>query len=210
MTTDTVPPICGAEPPVDWVGDCWCTLQPDHTGPHHCEPCTERHGAPGWEDPIEPVRLEIDLNDRTPDNLVPAHLPDGVTVQPGQQVVAYEPEDQVAAPAVVRRVELGQALLDVDWNAMRDEASSRHIVGHATIGIDVAATQATEPPSIELRAVPLDAWNALIEIAQWVSRGRSAAFIPDENLGRVYPDAKARRALGALHDAGLLKRQEQQ
>ncbi|MCX5528977.1 hypothetical protein OG785_45375 [Streptomyces sp. NBC_00006] len=93
----------------------------------------------------QPLRLEIDLNDRTPDNLVPAHLPDGVTVQPGQQVIAYEPEDQVAAPAVVRRVELGQALLDVNWNAMRDDASSRHTVGHATIGIDVAATEATEP-----------------------------------------------------------------
>ncbi|WP_328632039.1 hypothetical protein [Streptomyces sp. NBC_00356] len=91
----------------------------------------------------KPLRLEIDLNDRTPDNLVPAHLPDGVTVQPGQQVVAYEPEDQVAAPAVVRCLALGQALLDVNWNAMRDDASSRHIVGHATIGIDVAATQAT-------------------------------------------------------------------
>jgi hypothetical protein len=140
--TDTEPPICGAEPPADWVGDCWCTLQPDHTGQHHCEPCTERHGAPGWDD------------------------------QPTEQ--------------------------------------SGHVVGHATIGIDVAAAQATESPSIDLRAVPLDVWHALIEVAQWVSRGRSAAFIPDENLGRGYPDAKARRALGALHDAGLLNIQEQQ
>ena len=138
--TDTEPPICGAEPPADWVGDCWCTLQPGHTGPHHCEPCTEKHGAPGWDDP-----------------------------QPG------------------------------------------HVVGHATIGIDVQA--ATEAPGINPTTVPADAWQALIEVAQWVSRGRSAAFIPDDNLGRVYPDAKARRALGALgalHDAGLLERQEQQ
>ena len=131
-----------------------------------------------------------------------------------------------------------------------------HVVGHATIGINVTAAEAPDawndlgcardcaeqhtyawgrcalaPESarpeptisigrveieadgqsgIVMRSVPLDAWQALIEVAQWVSRGRSAAFIPDDNLGRHYPDAKARRALGALHEAGLLQRQEQQ
>ncbi|MFZ3592279.1 hypothetical protein [Streptomyces sp. BH104] len=65
-------------------------------------------------------------------------------------------------------------------------------------------------PEIVLRTIPLDAWNALINVAQWVSRGRSAAFIPDEHLGPRYPDAKARRALGALHEAGLLDSQESQ
>lgn len=158
----------------------------------------------------QPVRLEIDLNDRTHDGLVHADLPTGVTVEAGQKVIAFESEDQVAAPAVVRVVALGKALLEVDWNAMRDDDSSRHVVGHATIGIDVTAIQATEPPGINLGTVPADAWQALIEVAQWVSRGRSAAFIPDDNLGRHYPDAKARRALGSLHDAGLLERQEQQ
>jgi hypothetical protein len=40
---------CGAEPtPADWVGDCWCTLPPGHPGEHRCQPCTDRHGAPGW------------------------------------------------------------------------------------------------------------------------------------------------------------------
>ena len=51
--------VCGAEPPAvitdakgsEWLrGDCWCTLPPDHDGAHHCQPCTERHGAPGWQD----------------------------------------------------------------------------------------------------------------------------------------------------------------
>ncbi|MFC8986025.1 hypothetical protein [Streptomyces sp. NPDC057115] len=42
---------CGAEPPADGTwGDCWCTLPPGHTGEHRCQPCTDRHGAPGWSD----------------------------------------------------------------------------------------------------------------------------------------------------------------
>lgn len=56
-------------------------------------------------------------------------------------------------------------------------------------------------------AVPRNALKALAEVAMWVSRGRSMAFVPDDSeaLGKVYPDAKARRALGALDDAGLLE-----
>ncbi|NUP39491.1 MAG: hypothetical protein HOY76_21390 [Streptomyces sp.] len=42
-------PYCGAEPPSDWIGDCWCTLPPGHECEHRCEPCTERHGAPSWD-----------------------------------------------------------------------------------------------------------------------------------------------------------------
>lgn len=47
---------CGAEPPSDgsW-GDCWCTLQPGHDGEHRCQPCTDRHGAPGWTNPARPA-----------------------------------------------------------------------------------------------------------------------------------------------------------
>lgn len=54
-------PFCGAEPPTraddpngQW-GDCWCTLPPGHAGEHRCEPCTERHGAPGWADAASPA-----------------------------------------------------------------------------------------------------------------------------------------------------------
>lgn len=56
-------------------------------------------------------------------------------------------------------------------------------------------------------SVPRDALRRLVEVAMWVSRGRSMAFVPDDSaaVGRVYPDAKARRALGALDDAGLLE-----
>jgi hypothetical protein len=47
----------------------------------------------------------------------------------------------------------------------------------------------------------------LVRVAMWVSRGQSMAHTPDPDpaLGSVYPDATARRALGALDDAGLLQ-----
>jgi hypothetical protein len=47
--TKAEPEFCGAEPlDTGWVGDCWCTLPPGHSGDHQCQPCTDRHGAPGW------------------------------------------------------------------------------------------------------------------------------------------------------------------
>jgi hypothetical protein len=49
--TESDTDCCGAEPPQDGTwGDCWCTLPPDHDGEHRCQPCTTRHGAPGWTD----------------------------------------------------------------------------------------------------------------------------------------------------------------
>jgi hypothetical protein len=41
------PPMAADDPASPW-GDCWCTLPHGHNGPHHCQPCTNRHGAPGW------------------------------------------------------------------------------------------------------------------------------------------------------------------
>ena len=64
-------------------------------------------------------------------------------------------------------------------------------------------------PGIVLRSVPLSAWEALITVAQWVSRGKSFALTADPAICLVYPDASARRALGALHDAGLLTHPDQ-
>ena len=56
VCTDGEEECCGAEPPSraddpnsQW-GDCWCTRPPGHDGEHRCEPCSERHGAPGWSD----------------------------------------------------------------------------------------------------------------------------------------------------------------
>lgn len=59
-------------------------------------------------------------------------------------------------------------------------------------------------PGIVLRSIPMPAWDALITVAKWVSRGKSFALDADPDIAPCYPDASARRALGALHDAGLL------
>lgn len=63
-------------------------------------------------------------------------------------------------------------------------------------------------PGIVLRSIPMPAWDALITVAKWVSRGKSFALDADPDIAPCYPDASARRALGALHDAGLLDQSE--
>jgi hypothetical protein len=50
-------------------------------------------------------------------------------------------------------------------------------------------------------SVPRDALRGLVEVAEYVSNGSFYNAATDE----PYPDAKARRALGALDDAGLLE-----
>ncbi|MGW9299567.1 hypothetical protein ACWHA3_01915 [Streptomyces cyaneofuscatus] len=52
--------------------------------------------------------------------------------------------------------------------------------------------------------VPPRAFDRLVRVAMWVSRGRSMAHTPDPQISGSYPDAAARFALGALDDAGLL------
>lgn len=51
-------------------------------------------------------------------------------------------------------------------------------------------------------AVPREAFDALVQVAQYVSLGRRA--VDHQPDGQPYPDAAARRALGMLDDAGLL------
>lgn len=50
----------------------------------------------------------------------------------------------------------------------------------------------------DVTQVPTDTLRMLIDVAAHVSAGREAAFV------KPYPDALARRALGALDDAGIL------
>ncbi|MGQ4733312.1 hypothetical protein ACUN3E_37355 [Streptomyces sp. Ju416(a)] len=54
--------------------------------------------------------------------------------------------------------------------------------------------------------VPPEAFDRLVRVAMWVSRGQSMAHTADPSpvVGARYPDADARFALGALDDAGLL------
>ncbi|NGO09311.1 hypothetical protein G5C60_17310 [Streptomyces sp. HC44] len=68
------------------------------------------------------VRIEIDLNSRNDEGLVPAFIEDADGyIAVGDTVTAFESEDEVAAPAVVRKIEHGFAYLDVRWSAMIDD-----------------------------------------------------------------------------------------
>lgn len=73
-----------------------------------------------------------------------------------------------------------------------------------TISIGRVETEADGQPGIVLRSIPLTAWDALITVAKWVSRGKAMALDADPDIAPAYPDAAARHALGALDDAGLL------
>ncbi|MFF9123176.1 hypothetical protein ACF09J_07740 [Streptomyces sp. NPDC014889] len=68
------------------------------------------------------MRIEIDLNSRDAEGRVPAFLSDADGhVSVGDLVTAFESEDEVAAPAVVKKIAHGVAYLDVDWDAMTDD-----------------------------------------------------------------------------------------
>ncbi|MFF9043328.1 hypothetical protein [Streptomyces parvulus] len=68
------------------------------------------------------MRIEIDLNARDEAGRVPAYLSDADGhVAVGDTVTAFESEDEVAAPAVVRKIAHGVAYLEVDWTAMSDD-----------------------------------------------------------------------------------------
>lgn len=71
---------------------------------------------------------------------------------------------------------------------------------------DPEAEPGEDPTMVVGYDIPEQAFDDLIKVAMWVSRGKSFAFTPDPSprIGSVYPDATARRCLGALHEAGLI------
>lgn len=77
-------------------------------------------------------------------------------------------------------------------------ASEPPVVGTARHQLDVATTDTV--------LVPQEAFDRLVRVAMWVSRGQSMAHTPDPSpvVGARYPDTAARKALGVLDDAGLL------
>lgn len=108
------------------------------------------------------------------------------------------------AGQLVLRVEDAQRLRRALTTALNDAAEElsdtddEHSCAESGCSGEPTAVPA---PTVE---VPLEAFRRLVKVAMWVSRGRSFAYTPDPNLGAAYPDATARFALGALHDAGLL------
>lgn len=72
---------------------------------------------------MELIRIEIDLNARTPEGYVPARYHGDITnINVGDSIIAFESEDQVQARAVVVEVDQERKLvyLDVDWSIMND------------------------------------------------------------------------------------------
>lgn len=92
------------------------------------------------------------------------------------------------------------------WFGSGNSECSCHVWPAACAGVDTAWDALRGDPHSDPVNVPLDALRGLVEVAMWVSRGRSMAMTPShvKQIGKAYPDAKARRALGALADAGLL------
>lgn len=73
-------------------------------------------------------RVEIDLNVSNAEGLVRVRiedLPAGVTE--GSEVVAFEPDDEVAAPAEIVRIDhhLGFAYLRVDWDQIANDPCTK-------------------------------------------------------------------------------------
>jgi len=70
-------------------------------------------------------RAQVDLNDRTrEDALTRARLEDVIgQIAVGEHITVYEPEDGVAADAVVREIDTAKGLvfLAVDWASLRDD-----------------------------------------------------------------------------------------
>ncbi|RBL80550.1 hypothetical protein DDE05_50525 [Streptomyces cavourensis] len=82
-----------------------------------------------------------------------------------------------------------------DDYALAPSASEPPVVAAARIQLNAAPASDTVP-------VPPGAFDRLVRVAMWVSRGRSMAHTPDPQISGSYPDTAARFALGALDDAG--------
>lgn len=113
-----------------------------------------------------------------------------------------------------------------DDYALTPSASEPPVVATASIQLDVTATpfapayrcscgQTTRLISIDSAGahwheddpavpVPPEAFDRLVRVAMWVSRGQAMARTPDPEISDSYPDTAALFALGALDDAGLL------
>ncbi|WP_405461708.1 hypothetical protein OG786_29560 [Streptomyces sp. NBC_00101] len=92
--------------------------------------------------------------------------------------------------------------LSRDDYALAPAATEPPVVGTARIQLEVTAASNTVP-------VPREAFDRLVRVAMWVSRGQSMAHVPDPRISDGYPDAAARAALGALDDVGLLDTYQQ-
>jgi hypothetical protein len=79
-----------------------------------------------------PVRVQIDLNSRDRNGHVRARISSvRGTVRKGDRVIAFEPDDRVAANAEVVRVDAGRGFLylEVDWDSLDDDENGQRPSG---------------------------------------------------------------------------------
>ncbi|KOG77887.1 hypothetical protein ACZ90_02355 [Streptomyces albus subsp. albus] len=124
----------------------------------------------------------------TPQELIEGHTADSATARRIHQARPGVPVHHILAVLEVLR-----ALDEMEAIPAPPEPP---VVATARIQLDVAAA-GTVP-------VPLEAFDRLVRVAMWVSRGEHMAHVPAPQISGSYPDAAARVALGALDDIWLL------
>lgn len=112
-------------------------------------------------------------------------------------------DDYALAPTSEPPV-VATARIQLDVNATPFTHAPRCSCGQTTRLLSVDSAGAHWHEGNPAVPVPLEAFDRLVRVAMWVSRGQAMAHVPDPQISGSYPDAAARFALGALDDAGLL------
>ncbi|QTU64236.1 hypothetical protein [Streptomyces scabiei] len=149
------------------------------------------------------VRIEIDLNSRDEFGRVPAYLEDANGyIAVGDTVTAFESEDEVAAPAVVKKIAHGVAYLDVDWSAMTDDVPAP--VAHPASG---PLTEARTSNSSTASWVPIKIKKAVTPLL--ISAAAVAAAATGGVVGgpaaTAAPNSVSARDATTVTEAGELK-----
>jgi hypothetical protein len=122
------------------------------------------------------VRIEIDLNARSRDGYAFSRLSraDG-PVLVNDDVIVFEPDDRVAAPAKVVRVdrEHGFVFLSVDWSQLAEDAVLREAPRPVWAGVMGAVSNAASAVTMRVRETQQIWARELIDVSdpQYTPRG---------------------------------------
>ncbi|WP_405479805.1 hypothetical protein [Streptomyces anulatus] len=124
---------------------------------------------------------------------------------PGTLAKGISRDDDALTPASEPPV-VATARIHLDVTAAPFTHAPRCSCGQTTRLLSVDSAGAHWHEGNPAVPVPREVFDRLVRVAMWVSRGQSMAHTPDPSpvVGARYPDAAARKALGALADAGLL------
>ncbi|MER5859802.1 hypothetical protein ABT131_30010 [Streptomyces sp900105245] len=141
------------------------------------------------------MRIEIDLNSRDALGRTPAYLADADGyVAVGDTVTAFESEDEVAAPAVVREVAHGVAYLDVCWNELRDDVPAP-VVKPVSPQVErtsraTSSSASWFPIKIKKAMTPVMATAAAVAAVTGVGMAsQTGTTAPNSVSARTYPEA---------------------